>query len=173
MAEKEPVLLTILIETSRLRWLAAGIGLNNQIAPLLVSHDDDLASYRNMEFDEQASFLRHRFCGVLQRASDRLWGQKKKACQFVFVIDGPFPDAPPELTVRIAEHLVQWMANPPVVFFRRGKNMSDLTNANLSTIAGEINDDWLAILTTAIPELLKTTQQTESWELVPLPKKST
>jgi len=117
MEKKEPVLLTILIDTTRMRWLAGGISFDQQVFPLLASQDYDLAGYRDMEFDEQASFLRHRFCGALQRGCDRLWGLQKKACQFVFLTDQIFPDAPPALTDRIAEHLVQWMTNPPVIFF--------------------------------------------------------
>ena len=37
MQTKEPVLLTILIDTARMRWLAGGIGFDQQVFPLLAS----------------------------------------------------------------------------------------------------------------------------------------
>ena len=114
---KTPVLLTVLIDTSEMRWHAAGIAFDSTIHPLLVSAENDLAPYTDMEFDEQASFLRHRCCGILQSGCDRLWGLKKKAIHFVFVVDNTFSGAPHTLTERVAEHLVQWMTSPPVTFF--------------------------------------------------------
>ena len=170
MVEKEPVLLTILIETKRLRWLAGGISFDDGVFPLLASHDDDLAGYRSLAFDEQASFLRHRFCGALQRGCDRLWGLQKKACQFVFLTDSLFPDAPPELTARIADHLVQWMANPPVVFFSADSASFDVRPIEFSRMAGEISTESSDALELGLPMLLDAAVQTDRWEQVPLPK---
>lgn len=172
MPTKQPVLLTILIETDRMRWLVGGIDFDQQTFPLLVSQDDDLTEYRSLTFDEQASFLRHRFCGAMQRGCDRLWGVKKKACQFVFLIDDNFPDAPPELTTRVAEHLAQWMTNPPVAFF----SVSGASFANrpveTNLLAGEISDEHLSTLQLALPSLLDVINKTDAWEQVP-PRRTT
>ena len=100
MTDKEPVLLTVLIETSRLRWYVAGIGLDGEPLPLLRSEAGNLSPYLGIPFDDQVSFLRHRLSGVLQRGCDRLWGRQKKPCQIVFVADGPFVQADAELTAR-------------------------------------------------------------------------
>ncbi len=143
MPPKDPALLTVLSETSRMRWLAGGIGFGQQVFPLLASQDDDLAGYRGLEFDEQTSFLRHRFCGALQRGCDRLWGINKKACQFVFLIDRAFPDAPRELTDRVSDHLVQWMANPPVVFFSSSSESFAARPVEITRLAGEISPEFL------------------------------
>ncbi|MCP4170083.1 MAG: hypothetical protein GY758_04835 [Fuerstiella sp.] len=170
MAEKEPVLLTILIETKRMRWLAGGISLDHCVFPLLASHDDDLAGYRSMKFDEQASFLRHRFCGALQRGCDRLWGLQKKACQFVFLTDSVFPDAPPELTTRIADHLAQWMTNPPVAFFSVGSASFDVRPLEVTRLAGQITTEFSDALELGLPLLVDAATQADQWEQVPPPK---
>lgn len=170
MKQKEPVLLTILIDTSRMRWLAGGISLDRLVFPLLASQDNDLAGYRGMEFDEQASFLRHRFCGALQRGCDRLWGLQKKACQFVFLMDRPFPDAPTELTTRIAEHLVNWMSNPPVVFLVSDNGAFDQRPVDPSPLAGSMQDDLRHAFEAGLPSLLEAVAIEEHWEQVPLPK---
>ena len=170
MTAKEPVLLTVLIETARMRWLAGGIDLQHNAIPLLVSHDNDLAQYRTLEFDEQASFLRHRFCGALQRGCDRLWGLKKKACHFVFVTDQHFPDASPELTDRVAEHLVQWMANPPLVFFSVDDRSFESRPVSTTALAGELPDDYSHVWQAGLPSLLDAANFEEEWETVPLPK---
>lgn len=170
MTTKEPVLLTILIETARMRWLAGGIGFDQQVFPLLASQEDDLAEYRSLPFDEQASFLRHRFCGALQRGCDRLWGLQKKACQFVFLTDHAFPDAPPELTDRIAEHLAQWMTNPPVVFYRAVGESFAARPVEFTPLAGEISAESFDSLRLGLPSLLDAADRADDWEQVPLPK---
>jgi len=60
MTAKEPVLLTVLIETASLRWYVAGIGLEGEPLPLLKSEAGNLSPYLGLPFDEQVSFLRHR-----------------------------------------------------------------------------------------------------------------
>lgn len=169
MIPKEPVLLTILIDTSRLRWLAGGIGFDGKVFPLLASQVDDLAGYQGLGFDEQASFLRHRFCGALQRGCDRLWGMNRKACQFVFVIDRAFPGAPRELTDRVADHLVQWMTNPPVVFFSANGESFEVRPVEITPLAGDISSDYFGALTQELPSLLDEAIHAENWEQVPLP----
>ena len=69
MQTKTPTMLVILVETVRLRWFVAAVGLDGVATPLLCSEADDLGPYRGLDFDEQVAFLRHRFCGVLQRGS--------------------------------------------------------------------------------------------------------
>jgi hypothetical protein len=170
MAEKEPVLLTILIDTDRMRWLAGGIDFDHRVFPLLASQDGDLAGYRGMGFDEQASFLRHRFCGALQRGCDRLWGVRKKACQFVFLTDCDFPGAPPELTGRNADHLAQWMTNPPVAFFSADNASFDVRPVEFTRLAGEISTDFMTAFELGLPAFLDAAEQTDPWERVPLPK---
>jgi len=170
MHQKEPVLLVVLIDTSQLRWLAGGITMTHEAIPLLASQPDDLADYGNLEFDEQTSFLRHRLCGVLQRGCDRLWGHKKKACHFVFLIDERFTLGPPELTDRIADHLVQWMANPPVTFFAANTPAFSDRHVQLETVAGKIPAELLEVFNAGLPELLAASGDSEQWEAVPLPK---
>ncbi len=170
MNDKEPVLLTIVIETARMRWLAGGIGLDQNVFPLLESYDDDLAGYFDLAFDEQVSFLRHRFCGALQRGCDRLWGIRKKACQFLFLTDKAFPHAPPELTERIAEHLVQWMSNPPVIFFSVAGGSWTTRPIEITSIAGDISPAYFDALQLGLPSLLDAVSQADRWERVPLPK---
>jgi hypothetical protein len=60
MTTKEPVLLTVLIETANLRWYVAGIGLNGEPLPLLRSEVGNLSPYLGVPLDEQVNFLRHR-----------------------------------------------------------------------------------------------------------------
>ena len=170
MADKEPVLLTILIDTSRMRWLAGGIGFDKQVFPLLASQDGDLAGYRSMELDEQTSFWRHRFCGALQRGCDRLWGLRKKAFQFIFLTDSVFPDAPCELTERIADHLAQWMTNPPVVFFSSDGGSFDMRPVEVTRLAGDISAEFFTAFDAGLPALLEVATQTDPWEQVPPPK---
>ena len=170
MAEKAPVILTVLIDTSQMRWLVGGIGFDNQVHPLLASQVDDLAPYTKMEFDEQASFLRHRCCGILQRGCDRLWGLKKKAVHFVFVTDGVFPGAADILTQRVAEHLAQWMTNPPVVFFSADVKAFQVRPIELAKIAGDIPQDVFDTLKSGITELIDAVSQPDMWEQLPAAK---
>jgi hypothetical protein len=116
MTDKEPALLTVLIETAALRWYVAGIDLTGRPSPLLVSEPGNLSPYLGVPFDEQVNFLRHRLSGVLQRGCDRLWSRQQKPCQIVFVADGLFVEADAALTPRVAEHFVEWLTSPPVVF---------------------------------------------------------
>ncbi|MEZ6131902.1 MAG: hypothetical protein R3C59_24850 [Planctomycetaceae bacterium] len=168
MSQKQPVLLIVLIQTSRMRWLAAGIDFDRNVIPLLVSQENDLAGYRGLSLDEQASFLRHRFCGVVQRGCDRLFGSQKKACQFVFLIEHPFPDAEPTLTDSIAEHLVQWMANPPVAFLIGNADFCSEPR-EFSALAGELPTEFRDILTESLPCLFLAMESPEDWEHVPPP----
>src|ERR1700730_17021718 len=117
MDPKEPVLLLVLVETARLRWFVASIDRNGQSMPLLRSDVGDLETYRGLEFDEQLAFLRHRFCGALQRGCDRIWARGNKASHFIFGFQGLRPEATGSLPRALAEHLAEWMLTPPVVVF--------------------------------------------------------
>src|SRR5262245_49143107 len=117
MTQKAPALLVVLVDSGRLRWFVAAIGLDGQAQPLIRSVDADLQRYRELDYDDQVSFLRHRFCGVVQRGCDRLWARQMKACHFVFVFEGLLPDTTGGLTQAIAEHFALWMINPPVVVY--------------------------------------------------------
>jgi hypothetical protein len=167
MTAKEPVLLTVLIETAELRWYVAGIGLAGEPLPLLRSEPGNLSPYVGVAFDEQVSFLRHRLSGVLQRGCDRLWGRQKKPCQIVFVADGPFIQAAPELTPRVAEHFVEWMTSPPVVFFTRDARFAGEEPVALQKVAGDLNGPYAEPLQTGLAALLGTLKQLDAWELAP------
>lgn len=167
MNAKEPVLLTVLIETASLRWYVAGIRLGGEPLPLLRSEAGNLSPYLGLPFDEQVSFLRHRLSGVLQRGCDRLWGRQKKPCHIVFVADGPFAQAAPELTRRVAEHFVEWMTRPAVAFFTCAGGFAAGDNLSLRTEAGELDDQLRQSLDAGLPALLAARDQPEAWELAP------
>lgn len=166
MTDKEPVLLTVLIETAALRWHVAGIDLAGQPLPLLVSEPGNLRPYLGIPFDEQVSFLRHRLSGVLQRGCDRLWGRQKKPCQIVFVADGPFAEASAELTPRVAEHLVEWMTRPPVVFFTWASGLRSPLPPALDCVAGELDAPLRQALDAGLTALNQAWDQPDAWELV-------
>jgi len=122
MTPKTPAVLLVLVEAAKLRWFAAALGPDGRAVPLLRSEDGDLAKYRGLPFDEQVAFLRHRFCGVLQKGCDRLWARGLKASQFVIVFEGVLPDPTGELVRAVADHFTLWMVNPPAaVFVRAGE----------------------------------------------------
>lgn len=167
MTNKEPALLTVLIETDRLRWSAAGIRLTGDALPLVQSEPGNLRPYVGAEFDEQVTFLRHRLSGVLQRGCDRLWGRMLKPCQIVFVADGPFAQAPPELTPRVAEHFVEWMTSPPVAFFVRDGGFAQSGPQTLRRVAGELDDAYRNPLESGLAPLIAALDQPGVWEAIP------
>jgi hypothetical protein len=167
MSEKEPLLLTVLIETSRLRWYVAGIRLSGEPLPLLKSEAGNLSPYLGIPFDDQVSFLRHRLSGVLQRGCDRLWGRQMKPCQIVFVADGPFIQADAELNSRVAEHFVEWMTRPPVVFFTAAHGFASPEPRVLNQVAGELDGFLRTALVAGLTALRETLDQPDAWELVP------
>ncbi len=165
MAAKEPVLLIVLIETADLRWYVAGIGLGGDPIPLMQSEAGNLGEYIGAAFDEQIGFLRHRLSGVLQRGCDRLWGRQKKPCHIVFVADGPFVQARPELTCRVAEHFVQWMTSPPVVFFTSVGEFARGKDVSLNKVAGDLDGQYRESLDAGLPALLALMDDLTAWEL--------
>jgi hypothetical protein len=157
MDEKTPVLLVVLIEASRLRWFVAAIDPDGRAEPLLRSEVGDLDNYRGLDFDEQVSFLRHRFCGVLQRGCDRLWARQQKARQFAFVFDEPLPEPTGRLTGAVAQHFLEWLLNPPAVVY---------TGA-LDRVAGTIDTVLEGQLRAGLGALWAARDAPAAWELVP------
>ena len=164
METKTPVLLLVLVETTRRRWFVAALGFDGAAVPLLRSEVGDLEKYLGLDFDEQVSFLRHRFCGVLQRGCDRLWARGNKACQFVFVFEEPLPEATGQLTASVAEHFVQWMLNPPVVVLVSADGF-DTAAPRLERVAGDIEAPREEHLRSGLPALLAARGDESAWEL--------
>ncbi len=162
MTAKQPVLLVVLVEMKRLGWRAAGVDLSGNCVPLLASRSDNLRPYIGQELDEQLSFLRHRLSGVLQRACDRLWGREMKPCQVVFLADGPFPEADPSLGRRVAEHFVEWMTKPPVVYYLLTSH--ERRAAGLERVSGEIDPQSLAALEISLRALGAASDDPDLWE---------
>jgi hypothetical protein len=161
MNSKEPVLLLVLVETARLRWFVAAIDRNGQSVPLLRSEVGDLETYVGLDFDEQLAFLRHRFCGALQRGCDRIWARGNKASQFIFVFEGLLPEPTGKLTRVLAEHLAEWMLNPPVVVFCS----SDGSPPRLEKLAGQLDSPSATLLLANLGPLLSAQERPEAWEL--------
>jgi hypothetical protein len=162
MESKTPVLLVVMVEASRLRWFVGTIDLDGRAAPLLRSEQDNLAQYRGLDFEEQVSFLRHRFCGVLQRGCDRLWGRGQKARQFIFVFDEPLPEPTGQLTGAIADHFLQWLLNPPVAVYTGAPG-----TPGLDRIAGALDAPLEDLVRAHLGELLAARGEDGAWELAP------
>ncbi len=161
MEGKTPVLLLVLVETTRLRWFVASVGLDGRATPLLRSEIGDLERYRGLDFDEQVAFLRHRFCGVLQRGCDRIWARGEKARQFVIVFEGPLPEPTGELTRTVAEHFTLWMLNPPVAVFVHAGGEPP----RLDALAGELDPTLTEPLRASLGGLLAVREDEGAWEL--------
>ena len=158
MEPKTPVLLLVLVETPRLRWFVAAAGPDGQTTPLLCSEAGDLEKYTALDFDEQVAFLRHRFCGVLQKGCDRLWARAMKARQFAIVFEGVLPEPTGELTRRVAEHFAEWMLSPPVAVYDRG-------GGSLERLAGALDVALEGPLRTALAGVLAAMPDAGAWEL--------
>jgi hypothetical protein len=157
MDSKTPVLMVVLVEAARLRWFVAAIGPDGRPETLLRSEVGNLDKYRGLDFDGQVSFLRHRFCGVLQRGCDRLWARQQKARQFAFVFDEPLPEPTGRLTEAVAQHFLEWLLNPPAVIY---------TGA-LDRVAGTIDPALEGQLRADLGALLAARDDPDAWELVP------
>jgi hypothetical protein len=173
MSDKEPVLLVVLIETAELRWYVAGIRRDGTPVPLVCSEPGNMAPYVGQPFDEQASFLRHRLAGVLQRGCDRLWGRQQKPSHIVFLADATFAHAAAELTQRVATHFVEWMTRPPVVFLIGESGFQPNNDAlALDCLAGELEQAVESTLRAGLPALYTRLADTDAWELSPTRKPS-
>lgn len=170
MSERQPATFIVLIETQRQRWFAGASDDAGQTIPLMRSDEGNLDQYVGLEFDEQISFLRHRLAGVLQRGCDRLYAKQMKAEQFLLAADGDFPDADPRVTNALAEHFVQWMINPPVVYLRTAGQFELDHAADWEVIAGELPADADESVSEAVRELAARRNRPDDWELIPRPK---
>jgi hypothetical protein len=133
----------------------AAVTLDATVSPLIRSEDGDLAAYQSLDFDDQVSFLRHRFCGVLQRGCDRLWPVGRKACQFALLFDDALPD---ELVRAVADHYVQWMLNPPVVVFTGSRPA-------MRRMAGAIEAPLETVLNGSLGNLFALAADDGAWEV--------
>jgi hypothetical protein len=160
MEQKTPVLLVVLVETTQLRWFVAALGLDGWSVPLLRSEVGDLEKYLGLDFDEQVAFLRHRFCGVLQRGCDRIWARECKACQFILIFEGLVPEATGALTQAVADNLTQWLLNPPFAVY-------NVTGAprRLEKLAGDLPAPREELLLAHLGELLTAQEDPAAWEL--------
>ncbi|KAA5543140.1 hypothetical protein FYK55_12720 [Roseiconus nitratireducens] len=165
--DKQKGLLLVFIETQRQRWFVAAIKLSGELVPLLRSEEGNLEDYLSSEFEEQVTFLRHRLAGVLQRGCDRLWGRAIKPTQFVLVADQDFDPQTPELTSAVAEHFVEWMINPPVVFLKEDAVGAADDSVQFDRVAGEIDAQDQEILKAAFSQLADSIVNESLWELVP------
>jgi hypothetical protein len=166
MEPKAPAMLLVLIESVRLRWFVASIGLDGRTTPLICSEVDDLEKYRGLDFDEQVAFLRHRFCGVLQRGCDRLWARNLKACQFVFVFEGLLAEPTGKLTSALAQHFAEWMLNPPVVVLADANGFNAQQPPQLDQLAGRLEPPLKELLVAHFGELLAAKEDPTAWEHV-------
>ena len=162
MEPRAPVMLVVQVETARLRWFVAALGLDGRLTPLLRSDIGDLEKYKTLDFDEQVAFLRHRFCGVLQRGCDRLFARAMKALQFVFLFEEPLPEPTGALTGRVAEHFSLWMLSPPAVVFLQASPGPDLVK-----VAGDLDAPLADLLNARLGDLLAARLELASWELSP------
>jgi hypothetical protein len=165
MEAKAPVLLVVMVETGQLRWFVGSIGLDGRTTPLLCSETGDLAHYREVAFDEQVAFLRHRFCGTLQRGCDRLWARNNKACRFVFVFESLLTEPTGELTRAVADHFTLWMLNPPVAVLISANGFAPGEGLQLEQLAGQLDDSQGCLLQTHLGKLLAARQDAGVWEM--------
>jgi hypothetical protein len=118
-----------------------------------------------MSFDEQVAFLRHRFCGILQRGCDRLWARKNKACQLVFLFEQALPEPTGELTRAVAAHLAEWMLSPPVAVFVSAGGFDAPEGCRLEPLAGRLDPAHEKLLYAHLAELLAARDNPDAWEM--------
>jgi hypothetical protein len=90
-----------------------------------------------------------------------------KPGQVIFVADASFPHADPDLTQRVAEHFVDWMTNPPVVFFVSDNGFPRNGEATLRRLAGGLDHARHDALDRGLPQLLGAIERDDGWELAP------
>lgn len=160
----ESPVLAIVIETAKLRWYIVGLSPAGDISPLLRSQVGDFDNYLGADFDEQVTFLRHRFSGVIQRGADRLLREGMRPGRIVFLADGPFQRASRELTDRVADHFVQWLNQPPVLFLM---GLLGAENPSLERLAGEPDQQLESALCELAPSIAALMRDSQAWETAP------
>ncbi|GAA5504992.1 hypothetical protein [Novipirellula caenicola] len=171
MSDRQAVPLVVLIDTASCCWHVGAFDASNSSIALLRSDEGNLDSYLGQPLDEQVSFLRHRIAGVLQRGCDRLFPRQMKASYFVLIADGDFPEADESVTPRLAEHFVQWMMNPPVVYLRVPKNFDVNDAKEIEVIAGEFPAEIASTIQAGLPQLVALRSDAECWERIPTPQR--
>lgn len=165
MDTKTPAVMIVLVDADHLRWYVAETTWNCEVSPLLRSLEGDLAPCLELAGDERVAFLRHRFSGVLQRGCNSLWSRMKKPCRIVFVFDGRLGAEVDLLEQRMAEHFVEWMANPPLLFLILEQRAGLEREKHYRKLAGELTADLDTLLTSTLPQLLVDADKLELWEL--------
>ncbi len=167
-SEKTPVLLAVVVNTSRQQWFVAGVDFDGSVDPLVRSEPGNLDHYADQPGDEQLSFLRHRLSGSMQRGCDRLWARNAKAARIVLIVDDDFPGGEADLLVRLAEHFHVWMTSPPVSCYRGAGGVSDLES--FDCLVGEPEPEQAAALGQALPTLFQRMTDADLWEVIQDPK---
>jgi hypothetical protein len=163
MPSKTPVVLMVLVETSRLRWLTAALRPDGEVVPLLRSEEGDLAPYVAGDAEQQLTFLRHRLCGVLQRGCDRLWARELKPSQFVVLFSEPLDEG--DLTQQVADHFDLWLVQPTVVVYAGDRGAPLCAKVPLRPLAGELDPSFAPLLSDAVAKLIAAARDDERWEL--------
>jgi hypothetical protein len=172
MSSVDTPVLAIVIETAKLRWFIAGLATSGEILPLLRSQVGDFDNYLGADFDDQMTFLRHRFSGVIQRGGERMIREGLRPGRIVFLADAPFQRASRELTDRVAEHFVQWMNQPPVTFLMGDLGLATDSGAvsrpaALARLAGQSDGKLEAWLGELAPRLAAMMRDPQRWETAP------
>ncbi|WP_442511129.1 hypothetical protein SH528x_002795 [Novipirellula sp. SH528] len=171
MSDRQLAPLVVLIDTSNCLWHAGTFDASSQPVPLIRSDSGNLDAYKGQPFDEQISFLRHRLAGVLQRGCDRLFSRQMKASHFVLIADGDFPEADESVTPRLAEHFVQWMMNPPVVYLRAPQGFDVQDAGDLEVIAGDFPTEIASTVQTGLSQLVTLQSDSDLWERIATPQR--
>ena len=166
MSEKEQVVLMAHLNLDDCVWSVAAIDQQQSVMPLVQSQPGDLKAWRAGNLDEQTSFLRHRIAGILQRGSDRLWGQNRKARLFCIVFPTMTEHTDNDVIPSVAQHFCTWLLKPPVVCLQYSDS-GEL--ALLTSNTHEVDTDDFAA---PVAELQTLAAEFTGWELAPPAKSS-
>jgi len=161
MTEKEQVVLAAYLDLDDSIWSVAAIDQQKTVTPLVQSQSGDLKSWVTGNPDERTSFLRHRIAGVLQRGTDRLWGNRQKARLFCILFPTMTEHTDGDIIQSVAQHFCTWLLKPPVVClqYSDGRQLVELASNSEEPHADE--------LTTAFAELQTLAANAAGWELAP------
>ncbi|EMI17933.1 hypothetical protein RMSM_05135 [Rhodopirellula maiorica SM1] len=94
-----------------------------------------------------------------------------KANHFVLIADGDFPEADENVTPRLAEHFVQWMMNPPVVYLRAPQGFNVQDTADLEVIAGDFPEEIASTVQAGLSQLVALQSDADCWERIATPQR--